>query len=58
MVTKMNKKRLDSWNAALGMQKIDGFVPNKDFKVIIEKEINREISTEDIIKKLTDKYRR
>jgi hypothetical protein len=58
MIAKMNSRRSGSWNAALDMQKIDGYVPDKEFKSIIEKEIKREISTDDIIKKLTDKYKR
>lgn len=58
METKLNNKKANSWNAALGIQKIDRYTPNEEFKTLIKKEIKGEISTDDIIKNLTDKYKR
>ncbi len=58
MEAKLNNKSANSWKAALDMQKIDGYKPNEEFKTLIKKEIKGEISTDDIIKKLTDKYKR
>jgi len=46
-----------SWNAALGMQKIDGFIPNEEFKTLIKKEIKGEMTTDEIIKKLIKKHK-
>jgi len=45
-----------SWNVALGMQKIDGFIPNKEFITLIQREIKGEITSDEIIK-LIEKYK-
>lgn len=52
-----NKKRND-WDIALGIHKINNFEPDEEFKELIEKEVNGEISTEDIIKLTVDKYKK
>ncbi len=52
-----NKKRND-WDIALGVHKVNNFEPDEEFKKLIEKEINGEITTEDIIKQTVEKYRK
>ncbi|WP_326910709.1 hypothetical protein [Sedimentibacter sp. MB31-C6] len=51
-----NKKRND-WDVVLGIHKTNNFEPDEEFKKLIKKEINGEISTEDIIKLTVDKYK-
>ncbi|MDW5299210.1 MAG: antitoxin VbhA family protein [Sedimentibacter sp.] len=51
-----NSKSAKAWKTALDMQKIDEYTPSEEFKSLIEKEIRGEISTEDIITELTNKY--
>ncbi len=52
------KNELDkSWKYALGMIKVDGLEPSDDFKELIEKENNNEITTKDIKKVLDLKYK-
>lgn len=48
-----------SWNAALGIQKIDGFIPNEEFKTLIKikREIKGEMTTDEMIKKLIKKHK-
>ncbi len=52
-----NKKKED-WDIVLGIHKINNFEPDEDFKKLMEKEINGEISMEDIIKLTIDKYKK
>lgn len=52
-----NKKRND-WDIALGIHQINNFVPDEEFKKLIEKEVNGEITTEDIIKQTVEKYKK
>ena len=40
----------DAWNYAIGMIKVDGLEPTKDFKEYIEKEKRGEVTMEDAIK--------
>lgn len=45
------------WDYALGMIKVDGLEPSKEFKKLIEKEKRGEMTTEDIRKVLDKKYK-
>lgn len=45
------------WDYALGMIKVDGLEPSKEFKDMIEKEKNGELTTSDMIKVLDKKYK-
>lgn len=49
-------ERKKAWNYALGMIKIDGLTPSKDFLQLVEKEIKGEITPDDIKKYLDKKY--
>ena len=46
-----------AWNYAIGMIKVDGLEPTKEFKEYIEKEKRGEISMEDAKKFLDKKYK-
>lgn len=50
-------KKRNNWDTALGINKMDNFKPDEEFKELIEKEINGEITTEDIIKLIVEKYK-
>ena len=52
---KMKKK--EAWNIALGIHKINNFEPDQEYKELINKQINGEITTEDIIKHTIAKYK-
>lgn len=46
-----------AWNYAIGMIKVDGLEPTKEFKEYIEKEKSGEITMEDAKKFLDKKYK-
>ncbi len=46
-----------AWDYALGMIKVDGLKPSKEYLKLIEKEKKGEITTDDIRKVLDKKYR-
>ncbi|WMJ83180.1 antitoxin VbhA family protein [Oscillospiraceae bacterium MB24-C1] len=46
-----------AWNYALGIIKVDGLTPTKDFLELAEKEKRGEITDEDILKYLNQKYK-
>lgn len=46
-----------AWNYAVGMIKVDGLEPTKEFKEYIEKEKRGEVTMEDIKKYLDRKYK-
>lgn len=46
-----------AWNYAIGMIKVDGLEPTKEFKEYIEKEKRGEITMEDAKKFLDKKYK-
>lgn len=46
-----------AWEYALGMIKVDGLEPSKEFLELVEKEKRGEITTDDIRKVLDIKYR-
>lgn len=45
-----------AWEYALGMIKVDGLTPSKEYLELIEKEKKGEITTDDIRKVLDKKY--
>ena len=52
----MNKS--EAWDYALGLIKVDGLKPSKDFLELVEKEKIGEITDQDILKYLDKKYKR
>ena len=54
---KNNKKDNSAWEYALGMIKIDGLEPSREFLEYVEKEKKGEITDDDIIKLLDKKYK-
>ena len=46
-----------AWNYAIGLIKVDGLEPTKEFKEYIEKEKKGEVSMEDIKNYLDKKYK-
>jgi hypothetical protein len=54
----LKDKKREAWDSALAIQKLDGWEPDNEFKKLIEKDINGEISTEDIIKITINKYKK
>ena len=46
-----------AWNYAIGMSKVDGLEPTKEFKEYIEKEKRGEITMEEVKKFLDKKYK-
>ena len=49
--------KTQAWNYAIGMIKVDGLEPTKEFKEYIEKEKRGEITMEDAKKFLDKKYK-
>lgn len=49
-----NKK---AWEYALGMIKVDGLTPSEEFLKLVEKEERGEITTDEIVEKLNQKYK-
>ena len=47
----------DAWNYAIGMIKVDGLEPTKDFKEYIETEKRGEVTMEDAKRFLDKKYK-
>lgn len=45
-----------AWNYALGLIKVDGLTPSEEFLEMVEMEKRGEITTDDIIEKLHEKY--
>lgn len=46
-----------AWEYALGMIKVDGLTPSKEYLELVEKEKKGEITTDEIRKILDQKYR-
>lgn len=46
-----------AWNYAIGMIKVDGLEPTKEFKQYIEKEKRGEVTMEDVKRFLDKKYK-
>ncbi len=53
----MNNEISKEWKYALGMIKVDGLEPSKEFKELIIKESNNEINDADIKEILDLKYK-
>ena len=53
-VLSMTKK--GAWDYAIGLIKVDGLEPTDDFKKLVEKEINGEVTTDDLKRYLDKKY--
>jgi hypothetical protein len=51
------RKKYDSWDYALGMNKVEGWTPSHDFLNLVERERRGEITTMDIKKYLDQKYK-
>ena len=49
--------KFEAWDYAIGMLKVDGLTPTKDFQEYIEKEKRDEITVDDIKKFLDKKYK-
>ena len=47
-----------AWDYAMGMIKVDGLEPTKDFKEYIEREKNGEVTMDDIKRFLDKKYKK
>lgn len=53
----LKNKKLLLWKYAIHLNQIDGkYEPSNELKKLIQKEINNEITTEEIAKKLVEKY--
>jgi len=53
MITQKDK----AWDYALGIIKVDGLEPSPEFLELVEKEKRGEITTNDIIKTLNERYK-
>jgi hypothetical protein len=51
----MDKEK--AWDYALGLIKVDGLEPSKEFLDLVEKEKRGEITDQDILKYLNQKYK-
>ncbi len=47
-----------AWDFALGLIKVDGLKPSEEFLELVEKEKKGEITTEDILSFLNEKYKK
>ena len=50
-------KNEQAWDYALGLIKIDGHTPSKEFLELVKKEKNGDITTDDMLKILNAKYK-
>ena len=55
MAMTRDEKR-EAWDFAVGMQAVDGHVPSEDMMEMIEKEINGEMTVDEIARELKRKY--
>lgn len=53
----MNTQKDNAWDYALGIIKVDGLEPSPEFLELVEKEKRGEITTNDIIKTLNERYK-
>jgi len=54
---RMSTQKEKAWDYALGIIKVDGLEPSPEFLELVEKEKRGEITTNDIIKTLNEKYK-
>lgn len=52
------QKRIDAWEFALGLQRTDGFEPDGEYLDLIEKEINGEITLNEMKEIVLEKCRK
>ena len=54
----MNKEdKRKSWNNAIAINQVKGdWIPDEEYLTLIEQDINGEITTEEIVKMLVNKY--
>ncbi|MHB8077528.1 antitoxin VbhA family protein [Desulfosporosinus fructosivorans] len=53
----MSTQKEKAWDYALGIIKVDGLEPSPEFLKLVEKEKRGEITTNDIIKTLNERYK-
>ena len=53
----MSIQKDKAWDYALGIIKVDGLEPSPEFLELVEKEKRGEITTNDIIKTLNERYK-
>lgn len=53
----MSTQKDKAWDYALGIIKVDGLEPSPEFLKLVEKEKRGEITTNDIIKTLNERYK-
>ncbi|MCO1604634.1 antitoxin VbhA family protein [Desulfosporosinus nitroreducens] len=53
----MGTQKDKAWDYALGIIKVDGLEPSPEFLELVEKEKRGEITTNDIIKTLNERYK-
>lgn len=53
----MRTQKEKAWDYALGIIKVDGLEPSPEFLELVEKEKRGEITTNDIIKTLNERYK-
>ncbi len=53
----MSTQKNKAWDYALGIIKVDGLEPSPEFLELVEKEKRGEITTNDIIKTLNERYK-
>ena len=53
----MSTQKEKAWDYALGIIKVDGLEPSPEFLELVEKEKRGEITTNDIIKILNERYK-
>ena len=53
----MSTQKEKAWDYALGIIKVDGLEPSPEFLELVEKEKRGEITTNDIIKTLNERYK-
>lgn len=54
VITAMTKS--EAWDYAIGMMQVDGAKPSEEFLELVEKEINGEITTDEMRKYFLKKY--
>lgn len=53
----MSTQKGKAWDYALGIIKVDGLEPSPEFLELVEKEKRGEITTNDILKTLNERYK-
>ena len=53
---KINTRR-EAWDFAIGLNKIDRYTPSAEMLEMVEQEIRGDITTEQIVERLCEKYK-